>query len=495
MLSLTVLLLMTLNPVLTNNLTQEIDVLVFLPKNNSFLFSQARVAPAIRYAQHALTAQFPNFHFSLQLQDSDSVNQAVFALADRSCERKPDLILGPVREYEAAAVVRLASHWNIPVVSAGALAVAFRNKDSEYSHLTRIAPSYMKMAEVFSAMFERFSWRSALLLIEDDMKERDCYFTLEAVYHVMDDYTVKSLTFSEEEPLRSDEILQNIRDTEVVIMCAGADRIREIMLAAHKQQLTNGSYIFFNVDLFNASSYGNGSWKRGDEHDDDARQAYASLNTVTLLRTVKPEYRNFSIEIKKSTDRLGLRDCSDCGNVNMFVEGFHDAMLLYAVALHEAMKNGYSKKNGTEITSHMWNITFEGIAGQVSMDINGDRNGDFSLMAMTNVEAGSYEVVANYFGVNKTFQLMSAFDSKRFMIKGRHEANPELPQKSCELGVSALTGVTVGALLGAVMLIAFYFFRKNYRIIIQRRTHGEEPYCGKHHQLQEDSIKSNSSAA
>lgn len=44
----------------------------------------------------------------------------------------------------------------------------------------------------------------------------------------------------------------------------------------------------------------------------------------------------------------------------MFVEGFHDAMLLYAIALHEAMKNGYNKKNGTEITSRMWNRTFEG---------------------------------------------------------------------------------------------------------------------------------------
>lgn len=39
-------------------------------------------------------------------------------------------------------------------------------------------------------------------------------------------------------------------------MCMGADRIREIMLAAHRQQLTNGNHMFFNVDLFNASSYG-----------------------------------------------------------------------------------------------------------------------------------------------------------------------------------------------------------------------------------------------
>lgn len=44
----------------------------------------------------------------------------------------------------------------------------------------------------------------------------------------------------------------------------------------------------------------------------------------------------------------------------MFVEGFHDAMVLYAIALHEAMKSGYSKRNSTEITSRMWNRTFEG---------------------------------------------------------------------------------------------------------------------------------------
>lgn len=44
----------------------------------------------------------------------------------------------------------------------------------------------------------------------------------------------------------------------------------------------------------------------------------------------------------------------------MFVEGFHDATLLYAIALYEAMESGYSKLNGSEITSRMWNRTFEG---------------------------------------------------------------------------------------------------------------------------------------
>lgn len=493
-----VLVALLLSPVLTQPIAEDIDVLVFLPRNNSSLFSHDRVAPAIRYAQRRLQAaggQFSGFHFNLHFEDSDCVNDALFTLVERSCSQKPDLILGPVCEYEAAAVVRLASHWSIPVISAGALATGFRDKRTEYSQLTRIAPSYVKMAETFTALFEHFSWRSVLLVFEDDKQERNCFFTLEGVYHLMTDYHIKTYSFSEEDPLNVDDVLQNVFDTEVVIMCMAADQIRELMLAAHRRQLTDGSCVFFNMELFNASSYGNGSWRRGDNHDDDARLAFASLNTVTLLKTLKPEFEKFTLEMSKLSEQSGVADCQACGNVNIFMEGFHDAMLLYAIALHEAIKNGYSKKNGTEITSRMWNRTFEGIAGQVSMDINGDREGDFSLMAMTNVEVGTYEVVANYFGVNRTFQLLPAFNVDHFRLRGKQTTHPDPVDKSCGLGVSALTGIIVGAVLGTVMLIAYYFFRKNYRITIERRSHSEECDTGKHRQLREDSIRSNFSAA
>ncbi len=46
--------------------------------------------------------------------------------------------------------------------------------------------------------------------------------------------------------------------------------------------------------------------------------------------------------------------------VNMFMEGFHDALILYAIALREVMSNGLTKKDGLEITHSMWNRTFEG---------------------------------------------------------------------------------------------------------------------------------------
>ncbi|KAF7646845.1 hypothetical protein LDENG_00181520 [Lucifuga dentata] len=487
-----------LQPAWTNT-TEDIEVLALLPKNNSYLFSYSRVAPALDYAQRRLKADggpYSGIHFRVHFENSDCANDALFALADRSCGQKPDLILGPVCEYAAASVVRLASHWNIPVISAGALATGFSNKNGEYSHLTRIAPSYLKMAETFSAMFQHFSWRSAVLLYEEDKEERNCFFTLEGVYHLMGDYNIKTYAiFTKEDRLDTEDILQNIHDTEVVIMCMAGDRIREIMLAAHRRGLTNGNSIFFNIELFNASSYGNGLWKRGDKHDNEARQAYAALNTVTLLRTLKPEFENFTMEVQKDMEKAGIHDCKDCGSINMFVEGFHDAMLLYAIALHEAMKSGFSKKDGAEITTCMWNRTFEGIAGQVSLDVNGDRNGDFSLMSMTNTEAGTYEVVANYFGMNGSFEVLPAFNIDRFTLTGRHKPHMEIPDKSCGLGVSALTGIIVGAVLGTAMLLAFYFFRKNYRITIERRSQSNECDTRKHRQLREDSIRSNFSTA
>lgn len=198
------------------DVTETIEVLAFLPQNNTYLFSSARVAPAVLYAERRLKtdARFSGFHFNIHFEDSDCVNSAMFTLVERSCAQKPHLILGPVCEYEAAAVVRLASHWKVPVISAGALAAGFSNKNPEFSHLTRIAPSYVKMAEIFEAMFERFDWRNALLVYEDDRQERNCFFTLEGIYHLLPDIHMKTYALVEGAALDTDVILQDIMETE-----------------------------------------------------------------------------------------------------------------------------------------------------------------------------------------------------------------------------------------------------------------------------------------
>ena len=46
--------------------------------------------------------------------------------------------------------------------------------------------------------------------------------------------------------------------------------------------------------------------------------------------------------------------------VNTFVTAFHDAVLLYSIALNESLQDGVDIKNGSEITRRMWGRTFSG---------------------------------------------------------------------------------------------------------------------------------------
>ncbi|XP_073933751.1 atrial natriuretic peptide receptor 3 isoform X3 [Castor canadensis] len=450
---------------------QKIEVLVLLPRDDSYLFSLARVRPAIEYALRSVEGNGtgrrllpPGTRFQVAYEDSDCGNRALFSLVDRVAAArgaKPDLILGPVCEYAAAPVARLASHWDLPMLSAGALAAGFQHKDTEYSHLTRVAPAYAKMGEMMLALFRHHHWSRAALVYSDDKLERNCYFTLEGVHEVFQEEGLhtSAYNFDETKDLDLDDIMRYIQ----------------------------------------ASERGDGSWKRGDKHDFEAKQAYSSLQTVTLLRTVKPEFEKFSMEVKSSVEKQGLNEED---YVNMFVEGFHDAILLYVLALHEVLRAGYSKKDGGKIIQQTWNRTFEGIAGQVSIDANGDRYGDFSVIAMTDTEAGTQEVIGDYFGKEGRFEMRPNVKYPWGPLKLRidetrlvEHTNSSPCKSSGGLEESAVTGIVVGALLGAGLLMAFYFFRKKYRITIERRNQREESNVGKHRELREDSIRSHFSVA
>ncbi|KAK1174289.1 atrial natriuretic peptide receptor 3-like isoform X2 [Acipenser oxyrinchus oxyrinchus] len=486
-----------------SNEDSDIDVLVLLPEENSYIFSIPRVRPAIDYALKSINSNESlnsGFNFKVHYNNSNCGNQALFSFVERSFQKKPDVVLGPVCEYAAAQVVRMASYWNIPILSAGALASGFGTKKAEYTHLTRVSPAYSKMGKRsgrclnISLGRRLFSSTRRTKNGTASSPSRGLRCARSRGYHTM------TLAFDLRHPMEIEEIIKSIQESDgIVVMCAASNDIRDIMLAAHRRRMTNGDYIFFNIELFNSTSYGNGSWKRGDKNDAEAKQAYAALKTVTLLRSVKPEFERFSMEVNRSLQKQGVSGEDD--SINMFIEGFHDALLLYALALHEVLKNGYSKKDGDKIVQHMWNRTFEGIAGQVSIDENGDRDGDFSVIAITDPEAGTHKVVANFYGKNQSFEVQPNVKIDMFIQRLPHDENrvhgnrDTPPCKSCGLGESAVTGIVVGALLGTALLLAFYFFRKNYRITIERRIQTEECDIGKHRQLREDSIRSNFSAA
>lgn len=82
----------------------------------------------------------------------------------------------------------------------------------------------------------------------------------------------------------------------VVIMCASSDTIRGIMLAAHRHGMTSGDYAFFNIELFNSSSYGNSASgsppparasKRGCEKEKAPIICVTSMDLISINRILE----------------------------------------------------------------------------------------------------------------------------------------------------------------------------------------------------------------
>lgn len=83
--------------------------------------------------------------------------------------------------------------------------------------------------------------------------------------------------------------------------------------------------------------------------------------------------------------------------VSTFVTAFYDAVLLYAYALNDSIGLLGEQRalkqpiNGTYLTHLMWGKSFKGITGNVTIDSNGDRISDYSLLDL-NPETGMFEV-------------------------------------------------------------------------------------------------------
>lgn len=188
-------------------------------------------------------------------------------------------------------------------------------------------------------------------------------------------------------------------------MCANPQTIREIMIAAEElNMIDSGEYVFFNIEIFGSIKKDPRPWLEENDSDDrnkKAKKAYEALLTITTRKPNNEEYQKFSDDVKLLAREKYNYTFEENEQISQFVSAFHDAVLLFANALNTSIReqgeNALVKPlNGTRLTELMWNQTFQGITGKVSIDENGDRLSDYSLLDM-NPSTNHLEIVANYF--------------------------------------------------------------------------------------------------
>ena len=355
----------------------------------------------------------PGYEIKYNISDSHYSDTVAPILAiDMFMKKEAHVFIGPGYDYSLAPVVRYMSFWNIPVVTGGGFAGPLDVK-TEFAQLTRTGGSHTKLARFVNDMFKRLNWNTTgLMMYEDDSyQSKNCRFIMEALVkgrrHVNSSIWHKTFRDASTPAVMRELVKDMANNARIILICAPSDVVRSFVITAAELEMAGGDFAFINVDLFDTGYQQGQPWYREDDtsyRNQLAKKGYEALMTTSFRVPKSERYLKLMEDIVQQSKRDHVNGTSmDINNKdNNFIGSFYDAIILYASALTETLAANYSIWDGKEVTKRMWNRTFHGIMGNVSMDANGDRDTDYSLLDY-NRETDRFEVVGHYDGSSRSY--------------------------------------------------------------------------------------------
>uniref|UniRef100_A0A3B5MW10 Guanylate cyclase n=1 Tax=Xiphophorus couchianus TaxID=32473 RepID=A0A3B5MW10_9TELE len=386
---------------------QNITLAVILPQNARYPWAWPRVGPAVERAVRTVNSDptlLPDHRLSYVFNSSEDRNgicsESVASLAavDLKLARDPWAFIGPGCSYAAAPVGLFTAHWDVPMITAGATAVAFYN--GVYPSITNTGPTHKKLGRFGLRVCLESEWTEHVALVFSDHKydDRPCYFAIEGLYEELKAFNISTHhSVFEEKEIDFAQILADIQNSgRVMFVCCSADVFRKLLVHFWRADLPHHEYVFLFIDLFadSLSSGGRSPWERGDEDDAAAKEAFQVVKFLTYQEPQSSAYQQFVSNLKMDA-RNWFNYSMDDSLMNIIAAGFYDGLMIYARALNETMAASGARPPGRNITAKMWNRTFTGVAGPVQLDVNGDREMDYALWDWDS-NRSAYRVVLTY---------------------------------------------------------------------------------------------------
>ncbi|XP_077202623.1 atrial natriuretic peptide receptor 2-like [Paroedura picta] len=195
---------------------------------------------------------------------------------------------------------------------------------------------------------------------------------------------------------------------KVAYIHGSPEMVQQMMRLAQAQHMTNGDYVFIYLDLLGESLEAVGHreaakpWQSKESPDSAGlREAFQTVLIITFHQPQTPEYRRFQSELILRAQRDFGVSLNDSLYKNLVAGCFHDGLLLYIRALIETLHEGGSKRNTSLILEKMRSLEIQGVTGTVSIDEFNEREADFDLWSMADMQSGQYQVVGRYVGTMK----------------------------------------------------------------------------------------------
>ncbi|KAF4106447.1 hypothetical protein G5714_012437 [Onychostoma macrolepis] len=199
------------------------------------------------------------------------------------------------------------------------------------------------------------------------------------------------IRFDTSDPELTQRNLQIIsKVARVVVVLANAEDTMSLMIEAQKQGLMNGEYVFLLVQQFEVSGKVDNLWKSVSDKNISMLKAFETVFVVAQKSYEGYDYYDFFEQVYERLKGAPFySNLSSEKEVSSYAANLHDAVLLYAMGLKEAFKNGKDIRHGREILQMLkdrTNIRFYGASGLVHFDEYGERNLDYSVYDLQQTE-------------------------------------------------------------------------------------------------------------
>uniref|UniRef100_A0A7N8X0E6 Guanylate cyclase n=1 Tax=Mastacembelus armatus TaxID=205130 RepID=A0A7N8X0E6_9TELE len=386
----------------------NITVVVMLPDNHhKYPWALPRVFPAILMAyedlhsKHGLllgrSINILNYSTEDPIAGSCAESRAQVVAVDAKLYIRPDAFFGPGCVYPLASVGRFASHWKLPLITAGGPAYGF-DKQEEYRTIVRSGPSTTKLGDFATVLHTHFNWTSRAIVIFYDLRQDDRphYFLSEGIFLNLKEemnISVEAQPYEDDVKYYKDLITFMKERGRIAYVCGPLDTFLNIMKLFQSEIRDPENYAIFYLDVFAESLVNR---KPGEGLIFSTLFLFQSVFVITYRPPDNPEYKDFQKRLHARAQReFGVH--LEPSLMDYIAGSFYDGFVLYARALEETLADGGAQNDGINITMRTQNRRFWGVTGLVTTDHKNARDIDVNLWCFPLC----FQVVAYYNGTTK----------------------------------------------------------------------------------------------
>uniref|UniRef100_A0A7N8WI46 Guanylate cyclase n=1 Tax=Mastacembelus armatus TaxID=205130 RepID=A0A7N8WI46_9TELE len=257
----------------------NITVVVMLPDNHhKYPWALPRVFPAILMAyedlhsKHGLllgrSINILNYSTEDPIAGSCAESRAQVVAVDAKLYIRPDAFFGPGCVYPLASVGRFASHWKLPLITAGGPAYGF-DKQEEYRTIVRSGPSTTKLGDFATVLHTHFNWTSRAIVIFYDLRQDDRphYFLSEGIFLNLKEemnISVEAQPYEDDVKYYKDLITFMKERGRIAYVCGPLDTFLNIMKLFQSEIRDPENYAIFYLDVFAESLVNRKPWQNTD---------------------------------------------------------------------------------------------------------------------------------------------------------------------------------------------------------------------------------------